>query len=145
MWHLPFMTLKNWKWWYQYLLNRPDNKFRKTGVKWIMLIPQHTGVYRHTLGMLENTPDNLEKSLCRASLDARGVRILSIHWYSGSSFTTSSSTNPLMTCIRYPDGTSAAEIFKSCWIISNKSLHNFYYVLQIDIHINLLQICTCFL
>ena len=57
-------------------------------------------------------PDSLEKSLCRASLEALGVRILSIHckgsvyeticwvsmlcftWYSGSSLTTSSSTKP---------------------------------------------------
>lgn len=55
-------------------------------------------------------PDNLEKSLCLASFDALGVLILSIHLYSGSSLTTSSSTNPCIICSLYPLGTSAAEM-----------------------------------
>ena len=41
-------------------------------------------------------PHSFMNRVCRASLDALGVRILSIHWYSGSSFTTNSSTKPLM-------------------------------------------------
>lgn len=41
---------------------------------------------------------------CLASLEARGVRILSIHWYSGSSFTISSSTKPWIADTRYPGG-----------------------------------------
>ena len=47
--------------------------------------------------------------LLYTSLEALGVLILSIHWYSGSSFTTSSSTNPLMNWARYPSGTFGAK------------------------------------
>lgn len=39
-------------------------------------------------------PESLVKSLWRASFEDLGVLILSIHWYSGSSLTTSSSTKP---------------------------------------------------
>lgn len=53
-------------------------------------------------------PDMSDISLCRASLEALGVRIRSIHWYSGSSFTTSSSTNPCMTTARYDFGIDVA-------------------------------------
>ncbi len=41
-------------------------------------------------------PESFMNRVWRASLEALGVRILSIHWYSGSSLTTSSSTKPLM-------------------------------------------------
>lgn len=46
------------------------------------------------------SPDNLLKSNCLASFDALGVLILSIHLYSGSSETTSSSTKPGRNCAR---------------------------------------------
>lgn len=49
-------------------------------------------------------PDNLLNSVCLASFEARGVRILSIHWYSGSSFTTSSSTKPSIALALKPQG-----------------------------------------
>lgn len=55
-------------------------------------------------------PESLVKSLWRASFEDLGVLILSIHWYSGSSFTTSSSTKPWITTALWPNGTEQAEI-----------------------------------
>lgn len=87
-------------------------------IYWICILTsfyrRHTFNFCHLISSFElfvniTCEDSFKKTTCRASFDALGVRILSIHWYSGSSFTTSSSTNPWMTCAWYPYGMIGAK------------------------------------